>query len=207
MSSQAVLLPYSQLQTPKNPVKASFFLTRTHLYFSGKVDTAWNSALVLIPQVWTLQLMFCYWLMSELPWLLHAWGKVSSWLVCLQKQIAAERTCYLLWESFASAWWLRGLKGAESLRDSGEVLCFQGGYQWCSIEGLCQCLHLNNDRSPFGYFSFYPFMSLPLFTQNFGSVVSCFGSIFAWGRVGSWSRNFLIIWLKQCSGLGGFVSL
>lgn len=141
MSSQAVLLPYSQLQTPKNPVKASFFLTKTHLYFSGKVDTAWNSALVLIPQVWTLQLLFCYCLMSELPWLLHAWGKVSSWLVCLQKQIAAERTCYLLWESFASAWWLRGLKGAESLRDSGEFFVFSRrvthGALWKGSASVC----------------------------------------------------------------------
>lgn len=78
-------------------------------------------------------------------------------------------TCYLLWESLPSVWWLRGLRGAEWVLKSQRGLCSKGMntnrlthslLQEGMELGPCHCLHLNNEEGHFLLgFSFCPSIS------------------------------------------------
>lgn len=124
--------------------------------------------------------------MYELPWLLHAWAKLSSWPGLPTEANSYRDTCYLLWEGFALV--LAG--GVEMSRvSSWEImgsLCFQGMsrltqgvLQKGMVLGPWHHLHLRNEEGHF-------LLVFLLLLDSFDTFYS------------KWSMISLLFWLNNC---------
>lgn len=128
--------------------------------------------------------------MSFLGCFMHG-VKLSSWPGLPTEANSYRDTCYLLWESFASVWWLRELKGAERVLERFRGVCVfkarapsrltQGGLQKGMVLGPCHRLHLNNEEGHFLLFFLLPLHFLDTFYSEL------------------WICN-LLFWLNNCVG-------
>lgn len=115
--------------------------------------------------------------------------KLPSWPGLPTEANSSRGTRYLLWESFASVWRLRGLRGAERVLERFRGVCvFKAEHRVGSRRGPCKrgwCLGpavvciLITRKAIFCCFSFYPSVSLTLSIQNYWSVY-WFGWIILW---------------------------
>jgi len=109
--------------------------------------------------------------------------KLSSWPGLPTAANSCGDSCYLLWERFASAWWLGGLRGAERVLErcrGGGVFQHRVGSRRVPCK-RCRRLHLNNEEG-----HFLLFFRLPLrFPDAF--------------HAGLWICS-LLVWLNNCMG-------